>query len=58
MKQTKEKDRKEMKQRTIRDLFLFITAVLSFFALDTDSVLMFIFAALAAVIAIAIDINR
>lgn len=47
-----------MKQRTIRDLFIFITAVLSFFALDTDSVLMFIFAALAAIMAIAIDINR
>lgn len=55
MRLTNEKDREEMKHSTIRDIFIFMTAILGFYAIETDSVLLWLFAMLTIVLAVAID---
>lgn len=47
-----------MKQSTLRDIFIFIVILLSFLAVDTDSVICWLFAMIAAVLAVGIDIQK
>lgn len=43
---------------TLRNVFFFIVILLSYFALDNDNIICWLFAMIAAVIAIGIDIKK
>ena len=47
-----------MKQSTLRDIFIFIVILLAFLAVDTDSVICWLFAMIAEVLAVGIDIHK
>ena len=48
-----------MKQSTLMDIFIFIVILLlAFLAVDTDSIICWLFAMIAAVLAVGIDIHK
>ena len=47
-----------MKQSTLRDIFIFIVILLAFLAVDTDSIICWLFAMIAAVVSVGIDMHK
>lgn len=47
-----------MKNTTLRDVFFFIVILLSYFALDNDSIICWLFSMIATILAIAIDMQN
>lgn len=47
-----------MKKTTLRDVFFFIVILLAYFAIDNDSIICWIFAMIAAVLAVGVDITN
>ena len=47
-----------MKKNTLRNIIIFIVILLAYFAIDNDSIICWLFAMIAAILAIAIDIQN
>lgn len=45
-----------MKKNTLRNIIIFIVVLLAYFAIDNDSIICWLFAMIAAVLAVGVDI--